>query len=92
MVAGGHYGLLRKIAPPPCAEGNAAYDKGAARLPASLPEATELFRNSEIVKDYFGSAFVEHYAASRDIEWHHWTEWQAAQVTSYELKRYFRTI
>ena len=92
MLAGGHHGLVNKLAPPVSAEGNAALDRSLARLPASLPEATDVFRNSSIAKDYFGSAFVEHYAASRDIEWEHWTAWQASQVTSYELKRYFKTI
>jgi glutamine synthetase len=92
MLAGGHLGLTSKLAPLAGAEGNAALDPNWARLPSSLPEATEMFRNSEIAKDYLGSAFVEHYAASRDIEWQHWLAWQAEQVTPYELKRYFKTV
>lgn len=92
MLAGGHYGLVNKLAAPAHAEGNAALDVSWARLPATLPEATQAFRNSAIAKDYLGSAFVEHYAASRDIEWDYWTAWQAEQVTSFELKRYFKTV
>lgn len=92
MLAGGHLGLMNRLVPLAGAEGNAALDPNWARLPSSLPEATEMFRNSEIAKDYLGSAFVEHYAASRDIEWQHWLAWQAEQVTPYELKRYFKTV
>lgn len=92
MLAGGHLGLVNGLVPSANAEGNAALDKTWARLPSSLPEATELFRNSEIAKDYLGREFVEHYAASRDVEWEHWTAWQASQVTPYELKRYFKTV
>lgn len=92
MLAGGHLGLTTSLMPSSAAEGNAALDESWARLPATLPEATEIFRNSAIAKDYLGAAFVEHYAASRDIEWQHWTAWQAEQVTPYELKRYFKTV
>ncbi|MFT3730657.1 MAG: glutamine synthetase family protein [Hyphomicrobium sp.] len=92
MLAGGHYGLVNGLTTPGSATGNAAMDPAWERLPATLPDATARFRNSEIAKDYFGAAFVEHYAASRDIEWEHWTAWQNAQVSSFELKRYFRTV
>lgn len=92
MLAGAHLGLSKGLEPPQRSEGNAALDRSLARLPASLPEATEIFRNSAIAKEYLGSAFVEHYAASRDVEWQHWTDWQASQVTAFELKRYFNTL
>lgn len=92
MLAGGHFGLVNKLAAADSAVGNAATDPIWERLPATLTEATSLFRNSEIAKDYLGGPFVEHYAASRDVEWEHWMAWQNAQVTTYELKRYFRTV
>lgn len=92
MLAGGHYGLTNGLVPPASAEGNAALNESWTKLPSSLPEATTLFRNSMIAKDYLGETLVEHYAASRDVEWEHWQEWQASQVTSYELKRYFKTV
>jgi len=92
MLAGGHLGLTNKLTPPAAAEGNAALDANCVRLPSTLPEATELFRNSSLAKDYLGAAFVEHYAASRDVEHQHWQAWLAEQVTSYELKRYFKTV
>lgn len=92
MLAGGHLGLVNNLAPPASAEGNATLDVHCARLPSSLPEATANFRNSALAKDYFGDAFVEHYAASRDVEWQHWLAWQAEQVSPFELKRYFQTI
>jgi len=92
MLAGAHLGLNEGLEPPERVKGNATLDRNVARLPATLPEAIEVFRNSKLANDYFGSAFVEHYAASRDVEWQYWTDWQASQVTSFELKRYFNTL
>lgn len=92
MLAGGHLGLTGRLVPAPDATGNAALDPSWSRLPSSLPEATALWRNSAIAKDYFGKVFVEHFATSRDVEWQHWLDWQANQVSAFELKRYFSTI
>ncbi|WP_147411234.1 glutamine synthetase family protein [Pseudomonas cavernicola] len=92
MLAGGHYGLTHELSAPAFAEGNAALNTDFANLPKSLLEANRLFRESDIAKDYFGELFVEHYAASRENEWQHWLDWQAEQVTSFELNRYFSTL
>ncbi len=92
MLAGGHLGLVKGLDAPAAALGNAALEDRFAKLPSSLPEATVSLRNSAAAKEYFGETFVEHYAASRDVEWEYWTAWQASQVTAYELKRYFQTV
>lgn len=92
MLAGGHYGLTAGLAPPAFAEGNATLAPHFSDLPRTLPAATEAFRQSAVAKDYFGELFVEHYAASRDMEWRHWLDWQAQQVTAFELRRYFDTL
>lgn len=64
------------------------YDADAPRFPATLIEATERFHRSDVARDLFGDAFVDHFASSR--EW----EWRQAQraVTDWELRRYFEVI
>jgi glutamine synthetase len=69
-------------------EGNAYAAKDAVRLPANLMEATERLRQSDVARELFGDAFVDHYADSREWEWQ---QFQQA-VTSWELKRYFEII
>lgn len=58
------------------------------QLPRSLLQSTELFANSTLAKQYFGEAFVQDYAASR--------EWEARQyqkaVTDWQLQRYLETV
>ncbi len=92
MLAGGHHGLTTGLTPPPAAAGNAMHEAHCAALPRTLPEATDLFRQSALAKDYLGEDFVEHYAASRDVEWQHWLAFQAEQVTAFEFRRYFDTL
>lgn len=92
MLAGGHLGLVRGLEAPAATLGNATLEERFAALPRTLPEATARFRKSAVAVEYFGETFVEHYAASRDVEWEYWTAWQASQVTAYELKRYFQTV
>ncbi|MDP3082507.1 MAG: glutamine synthetase family protein [Rubrivivax sp.] len=58
------------------------------RAPRSLIETTQVFRRSEIARDWLGDSFVDHFAATR--EWEH-RQWQDA-VTDWELKRYFEII
>ncbi|MBK5291222.1 MAG: glutamine synthetase [Acidobacteriia bacterium] len=66
-----------------------AYAPGnAAPLPGNLTEATARFRSSEMARRWFGDAFVDHYAATRDweVRQHH------KAVTDWELSRYFESI
>jgi glutamine synthetase len=58
------------------------------RAPRSLIETTRIFRNSEVARDWFGDAFVDHYAATREWEWRQWLD----AVTDWELRRYFEII
>ena len=58
------------------------------RLPATLTEAANRFEASEVAREIFGDAFVEHYAASR-----RWEEREFRKaVTDWELSRYFEII
>jgi glutamine synthetase len=58
------------------------------RAPRSLKETTEIFRRSDLARDWFGDLFVDHFAATREWEWRQWQD----AVTDWELKRYFEII
>jgi len=51
--------------------------------------AIAAFRGSELARELLGNEFVEHFALSRQVEWDLWTRWLDAQVTDWELRRYF---
>ena len=69
-------------------KGNAYAQKDAVRLPDNLIDATRKFSESEIARELFGPAFVEHFAASREWEWR---QFQRA-VTNWETERYLEII
>jgi len=89
-LASGLYGIAHRIEPEPMIEGNAYEQRHAEHLslPESLSEAAARFRQSSVARELFGSAFVEHFAASR--------VWEAAEsrkhVSDWELARYFEII
>jgi len=89
-VASGLYGIENRIEPDPTITGN-AYDAALPakrQLPRTLEDAARLFSESAAARDWFGDAFVDHFAASRD--------WEARQarhhVSDWELARYFELI
>jgi len=59
-----------------------------ARAPRTLIETTRIYRQSKLARDWFGSDFVDHFAATREWEWRQWLD----AVTDWELKRYFEII
>lgn len=58
------------------------------RLPPTLREAAAHLRASELARRWFGTAFVDHFAATREWETR---EFERA-ITDWELKRYFEII
>jgi glutamine synthetase len=85
-LAAGLDGIERKLElPPPTVN---AYSEDAAPLPRTLGEATKLFRQSRVAREWLGEEFVEHYASTR--------EWEVRQyekaVTDWELARYFESV
>lgn len=88
-LASGLEGIRRALPKTEPFCGNAYADAGeVARLPPDLGEAARLFRNSDAARDWFGDAFVTHYALSR--EWEQ-SRFRAA-VTDWELERYLEII
>lgn len=86
-LAGGLYGIEHNLECPPPTQGD-AYRAEAPPLPRSLAEAVDRFAGSAVAREYFGDAFVDHYAAMR--------RWEVEQfrraVTDWERRRYFEQV
>jgi glutamine synthetase len=89
-VASGLRGIEEKIEPEGPVSGNAYEQKFPKRLalPRSLDEAARRLAASKLAQQAFGSAFVEHFAATRDFEAREFSK----SVTDWELQRYFEII
>lgn len=89
-IGAGLYGIEHKLEPGEMTTGN-AYEKeqpDSLKLPGSLWDAAQRLKSSEAANELFGSAFVEHFAASRE-----WEEREFRRhVTDWELQRYFEII
>ena len=59
-----------------------------ATVPRTLIDATRLFQQSAIARDWLGDVFVDHFSATRDWEWRQWLD----SVTDWELKRYLEIV
>ncbi len=62
--------------------------ESVVRAPRTLIETTRIFHASRLAREWFGSDFVDHFAATREWEWRRWLD----AVTDWELKRYFEII
>lgn len=58
------------------------------QLPSNLWQAAQRLKQSRMARDWFGDAFVDHYAATREWEQR---EFRKA-ITDWELERYFEII
>jgi len=89
-IGSGLWGIEHRIEPDEPMVGN-AYDRklpAKRHLPRTLTDAAALLARSKAAQELFGTAFVEHFAASR--EWEE-REFRRA-VTDWELARYFEII
>ena len=91
MLAGGLHGIAGKLEPPEPATADAYADARFPRLPATLADAIAALRDSPVAPDLLGREFVRHYLLSREVELRLWREWETAQVTEWEQRRYFET-
>lgn len=97
MLASGLYGIERKLELPARLDGN-AYDPATVTkaiedgriqaLARNLTGATRLFESSDVAKEYLGTDFVEHFAATRRWEV---KEYEKA-VTNWDRRRYLELI
>lgn len=89
-LASGLWGIEHRVEPEPMVEGNAYERKLPERLvlPRTLWEAAQRLRASEVAREWFGSEFVDHFAATRE-----WEEREFRRhVSDWELARYFEII
>lgn len=88
-LAAGLYGIKKKLElKQPPTKGNGYLDFSNGTLPRTLEEATEKMKASEVAKEIFGEAFVEHFVSTREWEW----KQHLKAVTDWEYKRYFEII
>ena len=89
LLAAGLHGIEKnlKLTAKPITGTNQGSDD-IPRAPRSLRETTEIFRRSDLARDWFGDLFVDHFAATREWELRQWQD----GVTDWELKRYFEII
>jgi len=89
-LASGLWGIEHEIEPDGPITGN-AYDKKfpkRLRLPRTLWDAAQGLKSSKAARAWFGDAFVEHYAATRE-----WEEREFRKhITDWEMERYFEII
>ena len=89
-LGAGLWGIEHKLRLGEPVTGNAyAQTQATARdLPRTLMEAAGRLRGSEAARSLFGSAFVDHYAATRE-----WEEREHRKhISDWELERYFEII
>lgn len=84
IIAAGLDGIKNKLKLEPAFTGN-AYDSDSSRVPASMPEALELWEKSDWVKQTFGAEVQGHYANMARVE----ISAYGKAVTDWELFRNF---
>jgi len=89
VLAAGLAGIEQKLKldTPPITGTNVGAEN-IPRAPRTLIETTRIFGQSGFARDWFGDAFVDHYAATRDWEWRQSLD----VVTDWERRRYFEII
>ncbi|WP_431687829.1 glutamine synthetase family protein [Hahella sp. NBU794] len=90
VIASGLWGMENKLEPECMVEGN-AYDQAFPehlQLPSTLWDAAQRLKNCQMARDFFGSPFVEHFAATREWEEREYRKY----ISMWELERYFEII
>jgi glutamine synthetase len=85
-IAAGLWGIENKVEPPAMFQGNAYEAKDVPRVPSSLHEAIDVFRDSKVAHEAFGDFVFEHLlntAVQEQVIFDNNT------VTDWELARYF---
>jgi glutamine synthetase len=84
IIAAGLDGIKNKLKLEPAFTGN-AYESDSARVPASMPEALDLWEKSSWIKETFGAEVQAHYANMARVE----IAAYGKAVTDWELFRNF---
>lgn len=87
-LAAGSDGLAQRREPPPPVLADAGANPDRPRVATSLDLAVADLERSELVRDWFGPAFVDHFATTRRWE----VERARSEVTDWEIRRYLDPI
>ena len=87
ILAGIHYGITQKIAPPKISTGDAIL-KHKPSLPMTWVESLDAFSKSKILKKYFGKEFCHVYYETKYKEMKNFD----SHITPLELDWYLRTV
>ena len=87
-LASGLDGMNKQIEPPDIFEGDVYAAQHLAHVPHTLREATDIFAQSDFIKQTLGEAVVEHYTHFFRVEQAQYDK----AVTDWERKRYFERI
>ena len=87
MLAGGLHGVEEKLSLEPPLEGN-AYTSDRTKVPQTLRDARDAFRDSSIARAALGDEVVDHYTNMADVE----LEAYQRFVTDWELRRGFERL
>jgi glutamine synthetase len=87
MIAAGLHGIEHEFEPVPAFGGN-AYEAAFERVPPTLHEASRILDRSDLAREAFGDAVVDHYVNAARIEM---AEYDAA-VTDWERFRSFERM
>lgn len=88
-LASGLYGIEHRLELPAGPVSGSGYaDAAAPVLPRNLHEAAVRMQQSELARELFGDAFVEHFTTTRLWEWRQFSK----AVTNWEMARYFEII
>jgi glutamine synthetase len=89
LLAAGLHGVEKKLklTTPPI-HGTNECSENIPRAPRSLKKTTATFKASDTARDWFGDDFVDHFAATCELEWRQWQD----AVTDFERMRSFEII
>ena len=88
VLAGGLYGVRNKLVLEDAYVGNGYEATNLPRIPSTIVEAIELWKNSTIARECFGDDVHHHILTMAQTEWDAFNK----SVTDWERKRYFELI
>ena len=86
-LAGIHYGLTNKLDPGPPLTGN-GYERPSQKIPSNWYAAMDAMRGSQVLRNYFGSSFVDCFCTLKEVEADRFN----AEPTSRDFAWYLRTV
>jgi glutamine synthetase len=87
VLAGIHHGITQKLDPGPPVTGN-GYEQPSRKIPCHWTAAIESLRRSDVLRTYFGEAFVDCFCTIKEVEADRFN----AEPTSRDFDWYLRSV